>query len=95
MQTIGKEIIRNLYLSESLAIPSLVVEVALIVVLGEETCFLVNESGVNGELFLFRYFFRQGDNLVDVSGVKGAPFLFRYLFGSFDDSLLYSIMSRI
>jgi hypothetical protein len=47
--------------------------------------FLVDDSGVKEEPFLFRYFFRRGDNLVDDSGVKGAPFLFRYFFGSFDD----------
>ena len=37
---------------------------------------------------------RRGDFLVDDSGVKGAPFLFRYFFGSFDDFLLYPIMSQ-
>ena len=57
MQTSGKEIVRILYLANSLAISSLVVE---------ESCFdssrrgdfLDDDSGVKGALFLFRYFDR-------------------------------------
>ena len=76
---------------ESLAISSLVVESCFDC--SRQGDFLVDDSGLKGEPFLFRYFFRRGDNLVDDSGVKGAPF-FRYLFGSFDDFLLYPIMSQ-
>ena len=68
---------------ESLAISSLVVESCFDSIRRGD--FLVDDSGVKGEPFLFRYFFRQGDNIVDDSGVKGAPFLLRYFLGSFDD----------
>ena len=59
MQTSGKEIVRNLYLAKSLAISSLVVESCF------DSCrrgdFLVDDSGVKGAPFLFRYFFGSFD----------------------------------
>ena len=77
---------------ESLAISSLVVESCFDSIRPGD--FLVDDSEVKGEPFLFRYFFRQRDNLVDDSGVKEAPFLFRYFFGSFHDFLLYPMTSQ-
>ena len=57
--------------------------------------FLVDDSEVKGEPFLFGYFFRRRDNLVDDSGVKEAPFLLSYFFGSFDDFFVPHHVSKI
>ena len=46
--------------------------------------FLVDDSGLKGEPFLFRYFFRRGDTLVDDSGVaKGSAVSFQILLWFF------------
>ena len=58
---------------ESLAISSLVVESCFDS--SRRGDFLVDDSGVKGVPFLFRFFFRQGVNLIDDSG-KGSTVSF-------------------